>query len=286
VKSAERVLDLIEHLGRQRGGASFGALAHELGIPKSSLHALLEVMTAREYVQHQAGQRTYSLGIRVWEAGQAYHRGHDVLREAQAILEAVVAQVNETAQLAKLVGSENVYLSKVDSLHPLRLQSEVGGRLSAHATGVGKALLAQLDTAEVRRRFGNGRLPVYTGNTIATVKALIEELGAIRGRGFAIDNEEYTPGVFCVAVPVFEATGGATIALSVTVPVLRAGRPGLAKILSVVADASVRLSQRCGAGLPHPQLLDLIRIDRARGALDDLAASGRYRLSWDDGVGA
>jgi DNA-binding IclR family transcriptional regulator len=138
----------------------------------------------------------------------------------------------------------------------------------------------------VRRRFGNGRLPVYTANTIPTVKALIEELGVIRGRGFAIDNEEYTPGVFCVAVPVFEAGGGAAVALSVTVPVLRAGRRSLAQILSVVADASVRLSQRCGASPPDPQLLALARIERARAALNDLAASGRYRLAWHDGVGA
>jgi DNA-binding IclR family transcriptional regulator len=231
-------------------------------------------------LQFQPESRTYSLGIGLWEAGQAYHRSHNVLREAQAVLESVVARVNETAQLAKLVGSENVYLSKVDSPHPLRLQSEVGGRLSAHATGVGKALLSQLDTGDVQRRFGTGGLKTFTERTIPTVDALIEELALTRARGFAIDNEEYTPGVFCIAVPVFEAGGGASTALSVTVPVLRAERQGLARILAVVADASLQLSRRCGALKPHQLLVELTQTDAASRALDALVASGRYRFAW------
>lgn len=278
VKSAERVLDLLEHIGTRPSGVTFGTVARDLRIPKSSLHALLEVLLARGYVELDPETRRYSLGTRVWETGQAYQLHHNVVREAQGVLEAVVARVNETAQLAKLAGTENVYLVKVDSTHALRLQSEVGARLSAHATGVGKALLAQLDDAEIRARFGGGALPTYTRNTYATVEQLIDELRLTRERGFAIDNEEYTPGVFCIAVPVYEGGERATTALSVSVPTTRAESEGLASILAVVADASLQLSARCGVRRVDPMLSRLSNPAHARAAIEALVASGRYNL--------
>lgn len=278
VKSAERVLDLLEHIGEQRDGVTFSTLARQLAIPKSSLHALLDVLTGRGYLEFRADSRTYSLGLRSWETGQAYQRHHDIIREAHAVLDWVVRQVNETAQLARIVNAENVYLAKVDSTHPLRLQSEVGRRLSAHATGVGKALLAQLGNAEVIDRFGAGALPAYTANTIATTDALIEELELIRQRGFAIDNEEYTPGVFCIAVPVFEGSGKASVAVSVSVPTTRAQPEQLATILSVIAAASLQLSERCGVATSAPSLTALASPKQARKAIDTLIGSGRYAL--------
>ncbi len=280
VKSAERVLDLLEHIGEKSDGTTFTALSRQLNIPKSSLHALLDVLTLRGYVELQKESRTYSLGLRLWETGQAYQRHHGIIREARVVLEGVVAQVNETAQLAQLVGSENVYLAKVESTHPLRLQSEVGRRLSAHATGVGKALLAQLDDADVIGRFGRGRLPSYTANTIPTVDALLLELDHIRRRGFAIDNEEYTPGVFCVAVPVSDGGEGASAAVSVSVPTMRANLGSLAAILAVLSGASLQLSERLGVRKRHSVLHDLTQPEQARMAVEELVRSGRYDLPW------
>ncbi len=114
VKSAERVLTLLETIGITPAGTTFSQLNANLRIPKSSLHALLEVLTSRDYIELDPDTRRYSLGVRVWETGYAYHRHHGVLKQAQEVLEKVVARVNETMQFAKLVGSENVYLAKVD----------------------------------------------------------------------------------------------------------------------------------------------------------------------------
>ncbi len=279
VKSAERVFDLLETIGREPDGVTFSWLGKQLGIPKSSLHALLDVLLTRGYVDYDGANRLYSLGIRVWETGQAYQRHHDLLAVATGVLEAIVERVNETAQLAKLSGRENVYLAKVDSTHPLRLQSEVGLRLSAHATGVGKALLAQLPDDEVVARFGWGKLAVITPTTYPTTEALLEELAITRARGFAIDNSEYTPGVFCLAVPVFD-TGGerATTALSVSLPLLRASVGLLSSILSTIAQASAEIAARCGGSGTHPSLVALADPAKARRAIAELAASGRYGL--------
>jgi DNA-binding IclR family transcriptional regulator len=234
-------------------------------------------------VEYDDDSRRYSLGIRVWETGRAYQRHHHLLSVAIGVLGGIVEKVNETAQLAKLSGKENVYLAKVDSTHPLRLQSEVGLRLSAHATGVGKVLLAQLPDEEVVARFGRGGLPVMTPTTYATTEALLEELALTRRRGFAIDNSEYTQGVFCLAVPVFDADGRrATTALSVSLPLLRATAGQLALILSTIAQASAEIAARCGVEGTHPALVALTDPRAARRAIAELASCGRYGLELPD----
>ncbi|MCR8724667.1 IclR family transcriptional regulator [Frigidibacter sp. ROC022] len=282
VKSAERALDLLETIGKSPSGLTFTMLSEKLNIPKSSLHALLDVLRSRDYIELDPNSRLYTLGVRVWETGFAYHRHHNAAQLAVEAMTAIVDKVNETTQYAKLVGSENVYLAKVESTHPLRLQSEVGVRLPAHATGIGKALLAQLDDEEVRSRLPNEQLQRFTDNTIVTVTSLLEELHAIRQRGFAIDNEEYSQGIFCVAVPVPEPTGRPATALSVSVPVSRATREGLVTILGELASGSLSLAGRLGGKYSDPQLESLRDSAWADGCISQITKSGSYKLSFLD----
>ena len=279
VKSAERVLTLLETIGAAANGATFTELQARLGIPKSSLFALLEVMRARDYVEIDATSRRYSLGVRVWETGLAYQRHHGVLTIAREVMGAIVERVNETVQFARLAGSDNVYLAKVDSTHALRLQSDVGARLPAHATGIGKALLARLGDDEVRRRFPSEKLHVFTPNTVATVSALLDELAVIRRRGFAIDNEEYTAGVFCLAVSVADDAASGSYALSVSVPTLRATRAALTRMLAAIAEGSCRISARIGQSEPAQLLSMLTSPDVASARIDELINSKRYKFS-------
>lgn len=280
VKSAERVLDLLEEAVASEGGFTFMDLTRSGRIPKSSLHALLEVLVRRQYLELDAATRRYTLGIRTLEAGQAYLRGHGLIEVARQEMEALVAEVNETAQLAHLSGIENVYLARVDSSHALRLASETGRRLHAHSTGLGKALLAELPDDEVSRRFGGGDLPVYTATTLPTVGALLDELGHTRRRGFAIDNQEYTPGVFCLAVPVAGPGGRVEVSLSVSVPLTRATRASLSQILSRLAAASLRISRRTTGEPDRPRLAALADEDVAVAQIDTLLALSRHTLSF------
>jgi DNA-binding IclR family transcriptional regulator len=280
VKSAARVLDLLECLARTQEGMTFAMLQSAMDIPKSSLHALLDVVASRGYVDLAKKKRMYSLGIKTWECSQAYLRQHDIVREAQTVMERIAAATNETVQVAKLDGAENVYLAKADSTHPLRLQSEVGARLLAHATGLGKALLAFLPPEEVRQRFSGTRLPRMTANTITDLNHLADELSATRDRGFGIDNEEYTQGLFCVAVPILDSLGEPVIAMSISVPVLRANLAKLTQAVSLLAQGSLEVSARVGAREPDARLTELSVPKNAERSLVELAASRRYPLSF------
>lgn len=281
VKSAERVFDVLEQVMQARGGQSFMQIGKALNIPKSSLFALLGAMERRQYLELDPVARAYRLGPRTLELGQAYLHGQDLIETARQAMAALVAEVNETAQLARLAGSDNVYLARVDSSHALRLQSEPGSRLPAQATGIGKALLSLMSEAEIEALFGAGALPVYSPTSLASVAALKQELELTRRRGFALDNEEYTPGVFCLAVPVYDAPGRAQCAVSVSIPVTRVGAGTLPRILAKLAECSLAVSRRRGAGAPDPVLARLADPDEAARRVAELRASPRYRFSFD-----
>ena len=262
-----RALDLLDMLAARTDGLSFADLGRALEVPKSSLHELLTVLVERSYVEYDPGRRTYALGIRTWENGQAYLRHHDLVSVARPVMDQVVARLNETVQLAVLDGIENVYLAKVDCSHPLRLQSEVGRRLHAHATGLGKVLLAALPESERRKRLNDRALPGFTPRTITDLSLLLDELARVRGRGFGLDHEEYTPGLRCVAVPVRGHHGTVVAALSVSIPVMRAASTQLAQALAVLSESSIEIARRLGCGQDDPLLAVLRSPAQAQEAL-------------------
>jgi IclR family transcriptional regulator, KDG regulon repressor len=221
VKSARRVLDVIEFLADRKSGASFTLLSEELNLPKSSLHSLLLTLSARGWIHLDESSRQYRLGFRVWQVAQNFDGLDSLARIAHKHLEAASEELNETVQLAVLDGIDNVYVAKAEADHPLQLVSHVGARLPAYATGLGKVLLADLEPAELRKRMAGTVIQQFTDQTISSVDVLEQRLAEIRERGFGEDEGEYTPGVYCVAVPI-RAPGGRTIAaISCSIPSAR-----------------------------------------------------------------
>lgn len=220
VKSAQRVMLVLEHLA-QTGPTSFVAIARALGLPNSSAHQLLSTLVAGGFVEFDEPHRVYRLGARLWSVAQAYRRPDALLELARPLMQELVDELGETTQLATLEGRHNVYLVVIDSPHPMRLASAVGRRLPAHATGLGKTLLAALPDEEIRSRLGGTALETYTAQTLTDVTAVLEEVHRIRDQGYGEDNEEFVVGCKCVARPVLDQVGRTVAAVSVTVPTPR-----------------------------------------------------------------
>ena len=221
VKSARRVLDVIEFLAERKAGASFTLLSEQLNLPKSSLHSLLLTLCARGWVYLDQSSRRYRLGVRIWQIAQNFDWLDSLVRIAHKHLAAASDELNETIQLAVLDGIDNVYLAKADSDHPLQLVSRVGSRLPAYATGLGKVLLADLEPAEMRDRMAATVIQQFTDRTIETVDVLEKRLAEIRERGYGEDEGEYTPGVYCIAVPIRAPEGRTIAAISCSIPSAR-----------------------------------------------------------------
>jgi DNA-binding IclR family transcriptional regulator len=221
VKSAERALEILELVAAAERPLTTSDIGRALRYPRSSLHGLLQTMTKRHWLELVDSERAYALGIRTWEVGHSYLRAIDLADRAQPFMQRLRDQLDETIQLAMLDGRYNVYIGKVTGTQRLILASEVGRRLEAHATGIGKVLLAGLGDDELDRLFDGIVLERFTEHTIPDYEALKVELEAIRNRGYGTDDEEYTGGVRCVAAPVRDASGAVVAAMSVSVPTIR-----------------------------------------------------------------
>jgi DNA-binding IclR family transcriptional regulator len=226
VKSADRALAILDLIG-QRGSLKFPELISLLGLPRSSAHGLVQTLLSRGWLEQSPSTRELSLGFRVWELGQRYAGHHDLLGAARPVMDALAQELGETVQLARLDGLENVYIAISESPQPMRLASSVGLRLPSHATGIGKALLSQLDPDEVRGRLAGARLEAFTSYTISDPEELVAVIDRVRAEGYGEDNQEYQLGCRCVAVPLRLPTldGGPPMvtALSVTAPLFRCG---------------------------------------------------------------
>ncbi|MEQ4716576.1 IclR family transcriptional regulator [Nonomuraea sp. B19D2] len=246
VKSAERALEIIEVLTQRHRGMTFAEICTVLDLPKSSAHGLLGTMVGRGFVAFDETARRYSLGVRVWEAGQAYLATVDLERAALPIMEGIRDELNEIVQLAILDGIDNLYVAKVDPDQALMLASRVGARIPAHTTALGKALLAGLDDAEVRRRFEGVAFTRFTDHTIGSIEELVTELTSVRRLGYATDRGEYTPGIFCVGVPVRDHTGRVRAGMSVSVPEVRLSPALRRRMLDTLVRNCAELSSRLG----------------------------------------
>ena len=262
VKSANRVLDIVELLTRHPRGLGFVEMLTALQIPKSSLHALLRTMTERGHLTFDPHRREYRLGARFWEAGQAFLIGADLQAVAAPFMEEASRLLDETVQLAVLDGLENVYVAKVEGSQRLRLVSEVGGRLPAHATGLGKILLSSLDDVDLKRLLDGVELERLTDKTITDHDLLLQEVSKIRIQGYGFDNGECTPGVFCVAVPVLDHLGKITAAMSSSIPDVRLTPERIDEILSVLLDEAKKISRALGA-LSDPPPVHATTVERA-----------------------
>lgn len=246
VKSAKRSLDILELLMEREEGLTFTDIGASLGLPRSSLYGLLTTLVSSGWLNFDRASKTYALGVRTLEAGNAYLRAQDLPSRARPLMERIRDDLDETVQLSQLSGRFNVYVEKVDGRQALILASAVGRRLPAHATGVGKVLLAFLDPETLESLFEGVALERFTKHTITSKAALYRRLAQIREMGYGTDEEEYSVGVRCIAVPVRDRYGQVVAAMSVSAPAIRFGERNAERARALLLESSKELSTALG----------------------------------------
>lgn len=235
VKSAGRTLDVLEALADGGGPRSLVELARALTIPKSSLHGILRTMIQRGWVEADSTGTRFGLGVRALQVGAAYLETDTVTGLLSGVLDQLADAFGETVHLGRLDGPHVVYLAKRESVHPLRLYSAIGRHLPAHATALGKVLLAERADEAVDRLL-HWPLTALTARTITDPGALHAELATIRSRGYAVDREENTDGIVCFAMAV-PLQAPATDAISLSIPASRLGAVDEERIVAVLSAA-------------------------------------------------
>ncbi|MBW7922636.1 MAG: IclR family transcriptional regulator [Rubellimicrobium sp.] len=235
LQSLTRGLDALDYLTAQPGAVRLTDLAAALGIDKSNAAHLLKTLVAAGYAV-QDDSRRYLPTAKLAGAARAAHTLEEIVAVKEAwrpILESLVAQTGECAHLAVLVGERVWYVDKVDSPLPLKVDHPIGTLSPLHCTALGKAFLA----------FGHARLPdalpAFTPRTLTSPRAIETEIGHIRAQGYSVDDEEYAPGVRCVARPIHDAAGVMIAAVGVSGPSVRVTDARLRELGQIVSAADL-----------------------------------------------
>jgi IclR family acetate operon transcriptional repressor len=208
-----RVLTLLSAFRPGDAELTLAELHRRTGLAKPTVHRLLAELDGWDVVERTpTGIR---LGMRLFELGQLVPRQRGLLEAAAPFLADLFEATHETVHLAVPDGVEVVYVQKLDGSRGPKVSSRVGGRMPAHCTGVGKALLA-FGPPERLAKVVDAGLSRLAPRTIVAPGLLLTELAAIRERGVALEREESAVGITCVAAPVLDADGTAIAAISIT----------------------------------------------------------------------
>jgi IclR family acetate operon transcriptional repressor len=251
VQSVDRALALIDVLATSAGSLQLTELAQRTGLNISTGHHLLATLVKWGYVARTQGRR-YGLGARGLHLAHAFLKQVDLPRLAQPFVERISEDTGETVHLAVLQGDAVVILLRREGRHAVRVDAgAVGSADAAHATALGKAMLAWLPEHEIRRILDATGMTGFTPHTVTSAHVLIEELRLVRRNGHAVEREEYQPGVTSVGAAIRNHVGAVVGAISASAPTLRASEGHLARMRESVMAAARALSAEFGEQGPQ-----------------------------------
>ena len=198
------------------------------------------------YVERAGPEGKYRLGPRLFELGTKALATLDLRDEVQPCLEDLVAGTGETAHFGVLRDREVTSLFNVQTSRSLGTASTVGRRIPVYCTSLGKAILAFLPQDEMEAIAKGCRFRVHTPHTITQPSVLMAELGRIKKRGYAIDDEEFEMGLRCIGAPVRNHHGDVIGAMSIAGPTIRVSRNRIPELARRVVKAAKELSERLG----------------------------------------
>jgi IclR family KDG regulon transcriptional repressor len=259
-----RAVASLNAVARASDGLTLSEVARAIGEPKSTLHAVLATLVEAGLLIREETSKRYRLGPHILALAGAYARQSDLIRAFTEVARPLARELGETIQLAILQGRDVLYIGKQEGSQWVRLASEVGTRLPAHATSLGKCLLAWLPENELECLLAEGPLVALTPRTITDPEALRAELAQVRAQGFAIDRGETLPDVWCFGAPVRDAHGVVVAALSISVPVTRIGVERVEELVRAARAAADELSRQLGFSGVDDRVIDRMGMHSSR----------------------
>ena len=238
----ERALQVLQTLSEHPSGMSLVDLARSTGIPMTTLHRLLAVLRSASLVaETHTGLHTVGVGSVV--LARAFLDGVDLRDVAKQEMAALVAHTGETCHLGVLASVHIVYLEKIDSPHPVRMHSRVGGTNPAISTAMGRAILAYSPEPVVQDVLEGTERLFGMGTDAKQMSTLLEQ---VRVTGFSTDLQDNEMGICCVGAPIFDHTGDVVAGLSLSTPASRFDVRRVEEIGALMAAAGGRVSRALG----------------------------------------
>jgi DNA-binding IclR family transcriptional regulator len=197
-----RLLALLEIIARKDAPFTLQNLVQDTQWPKPSLHRMLAQLEASGLLQRDLKGRHYSTGQRLTQLAENVLLNSTTRAARHRVLRLLVDQAGESCNLTSFSAGEVLYLDRVETAAPLRFYLHSGSRVPAHCSATGKLFLSQMTPSQRQKLWDAGPLERFTERTLVDVHQLEEEITKVRVQSFAIDDEEFLPGLLCIGVLV------------------------------------------------------------------------------------
>lgn len=244
IASLEKGIKILELLAEKKA-LTVTQVAGHLDINRAGSHRFLATLRDLGYVEKNEDKR-YQLTFRIMEMGMKVADRFDIRQEARKFMQELSTAFKETVNLGFWDGKDILHLDKIDSHEILRIDASIGSKTPAYCTALGKAILAHLPQEDLNAYLSCIRPVAHGPKTIVSKKNFREELKRTCQRGYALDDEELAEGLRCVAAPVFDHTGRARYALSISSPAMRLPMDKVGKVQLKIKEACRQLSARLG----------------------------------------
>ena len=248
--TVQKTFVLLEYFTPQKPEWGVTELANAIGANKSTVYRFLADLHKVGILHKNPETEKYSLGLKLFELGNRVRIKSALVDRTHPELMEVAAGITETVHIAILDNHRIRYVDKVESPQGLKISSNIGSQNAAHATSLGKVLLAFLPPNEQERAlrilFEEQRPNAFTANTIIERQLMYEELQAIRERGYAIDREEFEIGLICVGIPIFNQSDEVVASLSASGPANRFKEEEVNNYVAILRRGAEAIRQKIG----------------------------------------
>ena len=246
VQSLRRALAIIRVIADAGDGVTLTEIARATGLASSTVHRLLTTLQQDRFIQFKNDGARWTVGVEAFTVGSAFLSVRDIGRAARPLLRRLMEQSGETANLAILSDDMAVYTEQVECVQTVRAICKPGGRVVLHSTSLGKSMLAAMRPEEVNRILTAKGMTRFTPKTIDTPARMANHLSEVRAVGYAVDDEEYSPGLRCLAAAVLNEHGEPIGAISISGPAIRVARERVPQLGSLVRSVASEITFELG----------------------------------------
>ena len=245
IKSLDRAMEVFEFLSEAQG-KSLAMISSEMGQSAATVYRILVTLEGRGLVEFDPNEQLWYIGAQAFVIGARFLRRTSLVDRARPILRKLMEETGETANLGIEREGAVLFISQVETHATIRAFFPPGTLSPMHASGIGKALLAQMDEDRLDRILTAQRFERFTKYTLTNLGHLRENLIEVREVGYSVDDEEKNLGMRCIAAPVFDVSDEAVAGISVSGPISRVGEGDVSHLSRAVKDAAQALSLAIG----------------------------------------
>lgn len=245
VPPVERALKLLHYIGSGQRARNLSTVSRELGINRTTLIRLIHTLLDHRMIEELDDRGGYRLGAGLVSLGAQAIQDRDIVQVCQPILRTLCTETGMSAHLGILDGREIIYLGREAPNSHLVSNVRTGSRLSAHASSIGRAILAEFPDTQLRQLFSEGLPPPATDKTPQSIDAILRQAHHDKAAGYAWSQGNYEAGIGSCAAAVFDHTGQVAGGINVSGPEARFA-DGDSALVAAVTSAAKKASAALG----------------------------------------